>query len=78
MATKDETTHERSIRARQTVRILVWVVAVVALVAVAASNSQDVEVDWVVGDSTLPLWVVIAAAAVTGMVIGWIARWRRD
>lgn len=74
----DETGHERSIRARQTIRIVVWVVVVAAVAVVAALNTQDVEVDWVVGDSTLPLWVVIALSALAGVVIGYVARWRRD
>jgi uncharacterized integral membrane protein len=74
----DETGHERSIRARQTIRIVVWVLVVVAVAVVAAVNTQDVDVDWVVGESTLPLWGVIGLAALAGAVIGYIARWRRD
>jgi uncharacterized integral membrane protein len=74
----DETGHERSIRARQTIRIVVWVVVVAAVAVVAALNTQDVDVDWVVGESTLPLWVVIALSALAGAVIGYVARWRRD
>ena len=73
----DETGHERSIRARQTIRIVVWVVVVAAVAVVAALNTQDVDVDWVVGESTLPLWVVIALSALAGAVIGYVARWRR-
>lgn len=74
----DETGHERSIRARQTIRIVVWLVVVAAVVVVAALNTHDVDLDWVVGESTLPLWVVIAASALAGAVIGYVARWRRD
>ena len=74
----DETGHERSIRARQTIRIVVWIVVVAAIALVAASNSQDVDLDWVVGASTVPLWVVIAVSALAGAVIGYVARWRRD
>lgn len=74
----DETGHERSIRTRQTIRILVWVVAVGVVVVFAAVNTQEVEVDWVVGDSTVPLWVVIALSALAGAMIGYVARWRRD
>lgn len=74
----DETGHERSIRARQTIRIIVWVVVVAAVAVVAAFNTQDVDLDWVVGESTLPLWVVIAVSALAGAVIGYVARWRRD
>jgi uncharacterized integral membrane protein len=74
----DETGHERSIRARQTIRIIVWVVVVAAVAVVAAFNTQDIDLDWVVGESTLPLWVVIAVSALAGAVIGYVARWRRD
>lgn len=74
----NEGTHERSIRTRQTIRILVWIVALGALIAVVVSNSQDVEIDWVFGESTGPLWIVIAGAALLGAVIGYVARWRRD
>lgn len=78
MAHDDQTTHERSIRARQTIRILVWVLVVAAVVVIAAVNTQDVDLDWVFGDTTLPLWVVIGGATLAGVVIGYIARWRRD
>lgn len=74
----DETGHEHSIRARQTIRIIVWVVVVAAVAVVAAFNTQDVDLDWVLGESTLPLWVVIAVSALAGAVIGYVARWRRD
>lgn len=74
----DETRHERSMRARQTIRIFVWVAVVAAVAIIAAVNTQDVDVDWVVGDSTLPLWAVIALSAIAGAVIGYVARWRRN
>lgn len=74
----DETTHERSIRARQTIRLVVWLVFAGLLVFVAAINTQEVDVDWAVGDADMPLWVVIAGSALAGSVIGYIARWRRD
>jgi len=74
----DETTHERSIRARQTIRVVVWMVFVGVLVLVAAINTQEVGVDWVVGEADMPLWVVIACSALAGAVVGYIARWRRD
>lgn len=78
MADDDETRHDRSIRARQTMRIVVWVVIVAALVIFAVVNTQQVAVDWVFGDSELALWVVIAGSAVAGAIIGYVARSRRD
>lgn len=74
----DETRHERSIRARQTIRIVVWVLVLAAVVVIAAVNTQDVDLDWVFGDTTMPLWVVIALSALAGAVVGYVARWRRD
>lgn len=74
----DETTNERSIRARQTIRIVVWLLFVGVLVIAAAINTQEVDVDWVVGQADMPLWVVIALSALAGSVIGYVARWRRD
>jgi len=74
----EETGHDRSIRARQTIRIIVWMIVVAAVAVVAALNTHDVDLDWVVGESTLPLWIVIALSALAGAVIGYVARWRRD
>ncbi|WP_148288659.1 LapA family protein [Ilumatobacter nonamiensis] len=70
--------NESSIRTRQTIRIVVWVVAVAAVVIFAAANSQEVPVDWVFGDTDLALWIVIAGSALVGAIIGYVARWRRD
>jgi uncharacterized integral membrane protein len=67
--------HVRSIRTRQTVRIVVWVV--VAVVALALSNTQDVTVDRLFGDVDTSLWVVIVAATAVGAVLGGLARSRR-
>ena len=75
---EEVSTHDRSVRTRQTIRIVVWVVAIAAIVLFAASNTQQVAVDWVFGDSDIALWIVIAGSALIGVVIGYIARWRRD
>lgn len=69
--------HDRSIRARQTVRIVVWVVVAAVVVALALSNTQDVTVDWLFGDVDTSLWVVIVAASAVGAVLGALARSRR-
>ena len=74
----DESHAERSIRVRQTIRIVVWVIALALIVAFAAVNTQSVEVDYIVGDSELALWVVIAGSAIAGALIGYVTRWRRD
>lgn len=78
MAGDDQTPEERSIRTRQTIRILVWVVAVAALVVFAAVNTQEVAVDWLFDETDLQLWVVIAGSALVGALIGYVTRWRRS
>lgn len=74
----DESHHDRSVRARQTVRIVVWVAIAALLIALALSNTQDVTVDWLFGDADTSLWVVIVAAAAIGAVLGALARRRRN
>ena len=69
---------ERSIRARQTVKIVVWVAIAALVVALALSNTQDVSVDWLFGDVETSVWVVIVAATAVGAVLGYLARWRRN
>jgi uncharacterized integral membrane protein len=65
--------NERSIRARQTFRIVVVVVLVAIVVAFAVDNSQDVEVGWLFGEGDLPLWVVIVGTFVVGGLAGYVA-----
>jgi uncharacterized integral membrane protein len=72
-----ETTHERRIRAGQTVRVIVWLVVLAAVVVFALVNTDEVRVDWVFDDADGPLWVVIGASAVAGAIIGFFARPRR-
>ncbi len=73
----DVSSAERSIRTRQTFRLLVWVVVVAAVVVFAIVNTQDVTVDWLFGDGETALWVVIAVSAALGFVAGWFGHWRR-
>ncbi len=70
--------NERSIRARQTIRIIVWIAIFAVLVALVLVNTQDTTVDWLFGDVDTSLWVVIVASAAVGAVLGYLARWRRD
>lgn len=48
------------------VGILVVIVVILALV-----NSQDIKVDFVVADVTLPLFVVIVGSALIGLIVGY-------
>jgi uncharacterized integral membrane protein len=46
-------------------------VLVVILVILALVNSQDIKVDFVVADVTLPLFVVIVGSALIGLIVGY-------
>ena len=75
--TSDVSSAERSIRTRQTIRLLVWLLVVAVVVVFALVNTQDVTVDWLFGDGETSLWIVIALSAALGFVAGWFAHWRR-
>jgi uncharacterized integral membrane protein len=68
---------ERRIRARQTIKLIVWFVVIAALVVFAAVNTQEVAVDWVFDETETALWIVIAASAIAGAIVGFVAARRR-
>jgi len=70
--------NERSIRTRQTIRIVIWVAIAALLVLLTLANTQDVTVDWLFGDLDTSLWVVIVVSAAVGAALGYLARWRRN
>ena len=70
--------NEQSIRARQTIKFVLWVAIAAVVVALALANTQDVTVDWLFGDVDTSVWVVIVASAAVGAILGYLARWRRD
>jgi uncharacterized integral membrane protein len=57
---------------RFTVRAVIAVVLVIVLVALIIDNHRSVRVGWVVGDTRLPLALLLALAAVAGALIGWL------
>jgi uncharacterized integral membrane protein len=71
----EDTHHPRGDTGR-TVRLVIAALIVVALVAVALDNREEVEVGYVVGDASAPLWVVLVAAGVAGVIIGWLVKHR--
>jgi uncharacterized integral membrane protein len=54
------------------------IVLVAIVVVFALANTQDVRIDFVVGDVTLPLFAVIAVVGGLGFGAGWLVRSRRD
>jgi uncharacterized integral membrane protein len=75
----DVAEHAGAVHRRDVVQLVRWlfVAAIVAaLVAVGMDNRDDTRVGYVFGDSEAPIWIVIIAAAVGGMIIGWLIRHR--
>jgi uncharacterized integral membrane protein len=60
------------------IRFVLIAAIVVAIVLVGLDNRDDVRVGYVFGDEQAPIWIVLVAAALAGMVIGWLLRHRRS
>jgi uncharacterized integral membrane protein len=58
------------------VRLVLAIILVVALVAVALDNTDDVRVGYAVGDANAPVWMVLVIAAVAGILISSLLRFR--
>jgi uncharacterized integral membrane protein len=65
---------ETRIRAGQTVRVVIWLVVLAALVVFGALNTDKVSIDWAFDTTRVALWLVIAVSAAAGFVIGYLAR----
>jgi len=59
-------------RAGTTLRIVVGLVLLAAIVAFAVDNRDQVRVGWIVGDGQAPLVLVLLATALVGAVMGWL------
>lgn len=70
----DERTEKR-IRAKQTFRVVVFVVIAGLLALWAFANDDEVAVDWLVDTTSAPLVVVIAISALLGFLLGAVATW---
>ncbi len=71
------TNAEHRVRAGQSLRVVIWLAVIAAVVVFALVNTDEVNVDWVVDNAFVPLWAVIGASAVAGAIIGYLARPRR-
>lgn len=61
---------------RSTARLVVVALIVIALVAVAIDNREEAEVGYVFGSVSAPVWVVLVAAGIAGVIIGWLIKHR--
>jgi uncharacterized integral membrane protein len=61
---------ERRVRTGQTIRVVIWLIVVAAIVVFALVNTEKTPVDWVFGDTNAPLWTVIGVSAVAGVILG--------
>jgi len=52
-------------------KLIVAIVLVAIVIVLAIVNSKKVKVDFVIGDITLPLFVVIVGSAIVGLIIGY-------
>ena len=62
--------------ASRIIRLIVVAALVAALVLVALDNRNDARIGYAIGDATVPVWFLVVAAAVGGMIIGWLIRHR--
>ena len=58
------------------VRLVLAAVLVAAVIAVAIDNREEVEVGYVVGEVRAPVWIILVAAGVAGVLIGWLIKHR--
>jgi uncharacterized integral membrane protein len=63
--------------AKRLVRFIAIAAFVVVVVAICVDNRDDVRLGYVFGETSAPLWLVLVAAAVVGVVLGWLVRLRR-
>lgn len=77
MATDVDDRTEKSIRAKQTIRIVLLLVIVGIFAWWAIANDDEVPVDWLFDTTTAPLVVIILTAALAGFLVGLLAGWRR-
>ena len=71
--------HTGAVHRRDAALLIRWIIIaaiVAAIVVVAMDNRRDVRVGYAVGDAEAPIWIVLVAAAVAGIVIGWLVRHR--
>jgi len=71
-----ESTNQGDGRSGRAVRLVLAAVIVVVLIAVAVDNREEVEIGYVVDQTSAPLWIVLVVAGVAGVLIGWLVKHR--
>ena len=56
-------------------RLVVLVLAVLALLAFVVQNTNDVRFNWLMIEVTMPLWLALVIAAVLGAIVANLAGW---
>jgi uncharacterized integral membrane protein len=57
-------------------RLFIAAALVAALVVVALDNREDVRLGYVFGDAQAPVWIVLVAAGIVGVMVGWLLKHR--
>lgn len=52
------------------------IIAVVVIIFVV-QNTEEVQVQWLGLDWSMPLWLLILIVMLLGVALGWLARWRQ-
>jgi len=58
------------------VRLVIAALLVAVVGAIAIDNREEVEVGYVAGQVRAPVWIVLIAAGVAGVLIGWLIKHR--
>lgn len=58
--------------AAQIIRLFVVAAIIAALIVVAFDNRDDVRIGYAIGEASAPVWIVLVAAAISGVLIGWL------
>jgi uncharacterized integral membrane protein len=58
------------------IRFTLIAVLIAAVVLIAVDNRDDVRLGYVTGSAEAPLWLVVVAAGIAGVLVGWLVKHR--
>jgi uncharacterized integral membrane protein len=73
----DSSAEHRRYSAGDVARFVVAAAIIVLIVAFCVANTDDTKVDYLIGDNTFPLFLVMIASAIAGALIAALLRRRR-